>query len=259
MAVIPRATYRVQLHRDFRFADAHRAGALSRGARRQPPLLLAVPARAPGSTHGYDIVDHNQLNPEIGTREDFDALVATLHEHGMGMLSTSCPTTWACSGGDNAWWMDVLENGRASSFAEFFDIDWNVADPVLTQSVLLPVLGDQYGLILERGELQLGFEADTGCFTLRYYEHTLPIDPTSYPSCWNVRCRLSLRRTRYGNHRCGGEPAGLVPSAAAARHLDAAQRAERDRDKDVHKRTLARLARAQPALRNRDRSRRSPP
>lgn len=178
--VIPRATYRVQLHRGFRFAEAtalvpywaelgisHLYGSPILGAR-------------PGSEHGYDVVDHGRLNPELGTREDFDGLVAALHAHGMGLVVDIVPNHMGVLGNDNAWWLDVLENGAASAFAGHFDIDWQSTDPALRGKVLLPVLGEQFGEVLERGELRLSFDAPRGYFTLGYHEHQFPLDPGSY-------------------------------------------------------------------------------
>ena len=179
-AVVPRATYRVQLHSEFRFADAMALVAylaeLGISHLYCSPILRA----RPGSQHGYDVVDHGQLNPELGTREDFDRLVQALHGHGMGLLIDIVPNHMGVLGSDNAWWLDVLENGPASAHAEFFDIDWGSADPALAGRVLLPILGDQYGVVLERGELNLRFDAEAGSFALHYYEHRLPIDPVSY-------------------------------------------------------------------------------
>ncbi len=141
-----------------------------------------------------------QLNPEIGSRADLDALVATLHAHDMGMLIDLVPNHMGVLGGDNAWWLDVLENGRASAFAEYFDIDWHSADPALTGRVLLPLLGDQYGLVLERGELQLQFATEPGRFTLDYFEHRLPIDPRSYGRL--LRRAAARLRPRELDSRC---------------------------------------------------------
>jgi (1->4)-alpha-D-glucan 1-alpha-D-glucosylmutase len=199
--VIPRATYRVQLHRDFGFADATAQVPYLAGLGISH-LYCSPPLRArPGSRHGYDVVNHRELNPELGSREDFDGLVDTLHRHGMGLLVDIVPNHMGVLGGDNAWWLDVLENGASSAYADYFDIDWAAADPALNGRVLLPILGDQYGLVLERGELQLGFDTQTGYFTLRYYEHQLPIDPSSY----GPLLRRALR------HLVGESPGSVAP------------------------------------------------
>lgn len=179
-ATIPRATYRVQLHRGFRFGDAAALvpywAALGISHLYTSPILGA----RPGSPHGYDVVDHGQLNPELGTRAEFDQLVAMLHAHGMGLVVDIVPNHMGVLGGDNAWWLDVLENGASSAYADFFDIDWPNADPVLDGKVLLPILGDQFGVVLERGELRLAVDEQRGYLTLSYFEHRLPLDPASY-------------------------------------------------------------------------------
>jgi len=180
-AAIPRATYRVQLNKSFTFQDVTQI----------IPYLAALgishvycspyfKARA-GSVHGYDVVDHNQLNPEIGTREDFENFVAALRSHNMGHILDIVPNHVGIMGSDNAWWMDVLENGEASKYAEYFDIEWNPANPVLKGKVLVPVLGGPYGDILEKGELVLRFERELGSFAVFYHEHRMPIDPKTYP------------------------------------------------------------------------------
>src|SRR5215467_2956513 len=137
-AVIPRATYRVQLNGTFTFRDLTAI----------VPYLAALgishvycspyfKARS-GSMHGYDVVDHNQLNPEIGTSEDFDAFVTTLRAHDMGHILDIVPNHVGIMGADNAWWMDVLENGPASRFADFFDIDWLPPNAALADKLLVP-------------------------------------------------------------------------------------------------------------------------
>ena len=179
-APTPRATYRVQLHQGFGFADAMALvpywAALGISHLYCSPILGA----RPGSQHGYDVVDHGRLNPELGTRADFDRLVEALHAHGMGLVVDIVPNHMGVLGGDNAWWLDVLENGASSAYANHFDIDWQSTDPALTGKVLLPILGDQYGIVLERGELRLSFEPARGYFTLSYHEHHLPLDPATY-------------------------------------------------------------------------------
>jgi len=178
-ARLPRATYRLQLQAGFGFADAAACvpylEALGISHLYLSPLLRA----RPGSPHGYDVVDHGTLNPELGTRAEFDALVEQLHARGMGLLVDVVPNHMGVLGGDNAWWLDVLENGQASAYADHFDIDWAVPDPALRGKVLLPILGDQYGVVLERGELRLGFDAAGARLSIDYYEHRLPLDPRS--------------------------------------------------------------------------------
>ncbi|GIL05146.1 MAG: hypothetical protein BroJett031_16660 [Betaproteobacteria bacterium] len=179
--VVPRATYRLQLNRDFTFAQATAIvpylAALGISHVYCSPYLRA---RA-GSRHGYDIVDHRGLNPEIGTSADFEAFVAALRGHGMGQIADVVPNHMGVLRADNAWWLDVLENGPASAYAHLFDIDWTPIDPALRGKVLLPVLGDHYGRVLERGELWLVFDADAGGFAVLYFDHRFPLDPRSYP------------------------------------------------------------------------------
>jgi (1->4)-alpha-D-glucan 1-alpha-D-glucosylmutase len=180
LAAIPRATYRVQLSRDFTFNDVTALvpylAALGISHVYCSPYLRA----RPGSAHGYDIVDHSMLNPEIGSRGDYDRMVATLADAGMSHLCDVVPNHMAVLGADNAWWLDVLANGASSRYARFFDIDWHRHDPDLEGRVLVPVLGDAYGRVLERGELQLEFDAEDGAFAVVYFEHRFPIDAKSY-------------------------------------------------------------------------------
>ena len=153
----PRATYRLQFNRDFTFGDAAALvdylAALGASHLYASPFLKA----RPGSPHGYDIIDHNQLNSEIGGDGDLAALVDRLRERGMGLMLDFVPNHMGVGGNDNAWWLDVLEWGQASPYAEFFDIDWQSPRPDLVGKVLLPVLGDQYGTVLEKGEIRAAF------------------------------------------------------------------------------------------------------
>ncbi len=155
------------------------------------PLLKA----REGSPHGYDITDHKQLNQEIGTQEEFEHLTHVLREHGMGLLLDIVPNHMG-SGKHNPWWMDVLENGRSSMYADYFDIDWHPLTEDLQNKLLLPILGDSYGKILTNGELQLRFEPEAGRFWLDYYENTIPINPVSYPGI--LGHRLEILEARLG-------------------------------------------------------------
>jgi len=131
--------------------------------------------------HGYDIVDHNSFNPEIGSAEDFDRFVSALHEHGMGLILDIVPNHMGVMGSDNAWWLDVLENGESSIYASFFDIDWQPLKDELHGKVLVAVLHDHYGAVLESGELKLTFHPERGEFDIAYREHRFPVDPKEYP------------------------------------------------------------------------------
>jgi (1->4)-alpha-D-glucan 1-alpha-D-glucosylmutase len=177
-----RATYRLQFHRGFTFADAARLVPYLAGLGVSHLYASPITEARPGSTHGYDIVDHNRINPELGGEADFRALAAALRAHGMGLVLDFVPNHMGIGGRDNAWWLDVLEWGRASPFAEYFDINWQASRPDLKGRVLLPVLGDQYGVILEAGEIRLDFDAAEGSFSAWYYEHRFPISPPSYPA-----------------------------------------------------------------------------
>jgi (1->4)-alpha-D-glucan 1-alpha-D-glucosylmutase len=248
-AIVPRATYRVQLHGGFRFADAT-ALVPYLDALGVSHLYISPPLRARvGSQHGYDVVDHGMLNPELGSRAEFDALVAALHGHDMGLLIDIVPNHMGVLDGDNAWWLDVLENGAASAWAEFFDIDWHAADPALAGKVLLPVLGDQYGVVLERGELRLGFDAARGYFTLSYYEHRLPVDPSGYGALLREALRAVPAQALRGGAaatlaRLAGQFDRLPPRAAA----DPAARLRRQRSKTALKAELKEAVRQMPAL-----------
>jgi (1->4)-alpha-D-glucan 1-alpha-D-glucosylmutase len=177
---VPRATYRLQLHRDFGFADAAvLVPYLAELGISHVYLSPWLKAR-PGSRHGYDIVDHGQLNPELGSEDDFAALAAALTAHGMAQMADIVPNHMGIMGGDNAWWLDVLENGRASKYAEYFDIDWTPPLDALAGKVLVPVLAENYGKVLLRGELQLDFDRASGEFSIRYFRHRFPLDPRSY-------------------------------------------------------------------------------
>ncbi|MGD0885015.1 MAG: malto-oligosyltrehalose synthase [Thermodesulfovibrionales bacterium] len=174
---IPVATYRLQFNHGFGFSEAgkileflHELGITDIYA---SPYFRA----RKGSLHGYDIVDPNALNSEVGTEQEYDEFVSELKLHGMGQILDIVPNHM-CIDSDNPWWIDVLENGPSSYYAEFFDIDWSPAVRKLTNKILLPILGDQYGKVLERQELQLSFEE--GSFFIYYYDNKLPILHNTY-------------------------------------------------------------------------------
>ncbi len=178
-AVIPEATYRVQFHPEhltFRQAAEIVPYLQKLGATH----LYASPylAARSGSPHGYAIVDYARLDPRLGDAEDYQALVTALRNHGLRQILDIVPNHMAVAPGENAWWDNVLENGPSSPYAPFFDIEWRPVKEELRNRILLPILGDQFGQVLENGQLQLSF-AD-GAFFIEYYEHRLPLDPRTY-------------------------------------------------------------------------------
>jgi (1->4)-alpha-D-glucan 1-alpha-D-glucosylmutase len=175
----PVSTYRLQLNAGFRLEDARQLlpylHALGITHCYASPILRA----RQGSQHGYDITDHNALNPEIGSPEEFAAFVAEMKSLGMGLILDIVPNHMGIGQGTNPWWQDVLENGQASAYADYFDVDWQPLKTELTGKVLLPVLGASYGEELERGRLKLEF--DSGRFYVVYYDNRFPINLQSYP------------------------------------------------------------------------------
>lgn len=177
-ARIPASTYRVQMHSQFTFAQAQKIlpylKQLGIGDLYSSPIFEA----RPGSQHGYDVTRHDRLNPELGGEAGFDQLASALRETGMGLLLDIVPNHMGV-GNDSAWWQDVLQNGRASEFASFFDIDWEPLEPDMNGKLLLPVLGNHYGEELESKKIQVAFE--NGEAVIRYYTHTFPIATRTIP------------------------------------------------------------------------------
>ena len=175
----PNSTYRIQFNAGFTFHDARRiAGYLAElgiSDIYSSPILKA----RKGSSHGYDVVDANAINPELGTDEDFNALHQELHAHHLGLLLDIVPNHMAASQ-ENAWWMSVLENGPLSRYFHYFDIDWRAvtARGRTENKLLLPILGRPYGEVIEAGEIKLRFDKDGFFFT--YYDKRLPLAPSSY-------------------------------------------------------------------------------
>jgi (1->4)-alpha-D-glucan 1-alpha-D-glucosylmutase len=177
----PRATYRLQFSKSFGFEDAAKVAdylaSLGVSHVYASPFLKA----RSGSPHGYDIVDHNELHPELGTQTDFDSMRRALQRCELGLILDYVPNHMGVGGADNPQWLDVLEWGKASLYAEWFDIDWSPESPYLRNKVLVPFLGEQYGAALQQGHLRLRFDAQEGSFSVWAYEtHKLPISPLDY-------------------------------------------------------------------------------
>jgi (1->4)-alpha-D-glucan 1-alpha-D-glucosylmutase len=179
-AAIPIATYRVQLTANFDFDAAASIvpylKALGITHLYASPFMKA----RKGSTHGYDIVDHARINPELGGDAGFERLSRALKQHDLGLILDFVPNHVGVHFADNPWWLDVLEWGPASPHAVSFDIDWDLLPYRARGGVLLPIIGSSYGQALDRGEIELRYDADEGSFSAWYFEHRLPIAPERY-------------------------------------------------------------------------------
>ena len=245
---IPSCTYRLQFNRQFTFAQARKIvpylHALGVSDAYSSPYFQA---RA-DSLHGYEITDHNKLNAEIGSREEYDGWVAELHRHQMGQVLDFVPNHMGIAEPLNHWWMDVLENGPSSLYAPYFDIEWEPLKSDLRGKVLLPILSDQYGRVLERGELQVRFEE--GAFYLSYYDRRLPIAPGTY------RHILGIALENLAAHKDESFYAEVQSIITALEYLprrnetDPERIAERTREKEIIKRRLERRCQEAPQVQN---------
>jgi len=237
--VVPLSTYRVQLTPSFGFDDAAViAGYLSDlGVSHlySSPVLQA----APGSTHGYDVVDHSRVSAELGGEAGHARMCDALAAAGLGQVLDVVPNHMAVAGPENAWWWDVLENGPASVYAAYFDVDWDPPESKLRHTVLLPILGDHYGRVLEAGELRLVRRG--GSFTVGYHGHIVPVAPRSLD-------RLLVSAAEGCDSpelESVGVAFGRLPIATAT---DRESVRVRHRDKEVLRSRLAELCADQPAL-----------
>jgi (1->4)-alpha-D-glucan 1-alpha-D-glucosylmutase len=245
---LPASTYRLQLHKDFSFRHATAVvpylAQLGVGACYSSPYLQA----RPGSMHGYDMVDHTRLNSELGSEADYQAFTDALRSRHMGQVLDFVPNHMGVDPVANRWWRDVLENGLASPYAHYFDIDWDPVKPELKGKVLLPVLGGPYGEVLERGELRLAF-AD-GAFVLHYYEQNWPIDPRQYPTV----LRHGLERLQAELPPEDAHLQEFLSILTQLEHLppttesERARCAERQREKSVARERLTRLVKEAPRI-----------
>ncbi len=176
----PRATARLQFHKGFRFADA--VPVLGYYAQLGVSHIYASPIlkSKPGSMHGYDIVDHAEINPELGGEPAFRRFVAALRALDLGLIVDIVPNHMCVSDNANRWWNDVLEWGPDSAYAGFFDIEWHSKDASLRNKVHLPFLGKPYGEVLKAGELSLHVAPDTGRLSVAYYDRLFPLNPRSH-------------------------------------------------------------------------------
>ena len=212
------ATARLQFHRGFTLDDATALvpyfADLGISHIYASPLLKA----RTGSTHGYDIVDHNCLNPELGGEDALHRLVAALRARQMGLILDIVPNHMGVGGNDNAWWLDVLEWGRASRYAEYFDIDWDPPDTALRGRLLAPFLGSPYGDCLDQGELILRFDPAGGRLFVGYHDHHFPVNPRDYASVLLTTGGVLEAPARLFADLGPGGRADVRRAAEAARH-----------------------------------------
>jgi (1->4)-alpha-D-glucan 1-alpha-D-glucosylmutase len=178
MRPLPTSTYRLQLHKNFTFDDAAKAAEYLKALGISHVYCSPYLQAADGSMHGYDVVDHEKVNEELGGEEAHKRFCQRLGELGLGQILDIVPNHMAI-GRKNRYWWDVLENGPSSRYASWFDIDWNSAEAKLQNKVLIPVLGDQYGRILTAGEIKV--EHNVECFQVRYGDNLFPVAPRSLP------------------------------------------------------------------------------
>ena len=246
MAAPVRATARLQLHKDFTLEDAAQQveyfAALGISHLYLSPILTA---RA-GSLHGYDVVDHGAVNPELGGEPALRRLVERLRAHAMGLIVDIVPNHMAVGGADNAWWQDLLEWGHASPYARFFDIDWAVPDPALRGRVLAPFLGKPYGEALADGDIRLCFDAAAGRFHAQYFAHRFPIAPAVYPRLLHdfprTRRRADFEQAIRALAQRRGEPAVTRAIEQSLRQHAPDQPGGRERLHDLLERQHYRLA-----------------
>ncbi|HKS29305.1 MAG TPA: malto-oligosyltrehalose synthase [Pyrinomonadaceae bacterium] len=249
-ARIPVSTYRLQFNSRFPFAEARALldyfAELGISDIYSSPILMA----RPGSGHGYDVIDHTKINPELGTEEEFVELAHALRERGMGVLMDVVPNHMCIASSENRWWQDVLENGPSSPYARFFDIDWHPPKESFANKVLLPTLGDQYGRVLENQEIKVTYRG--GAFFANYYETSLPLAPRSITHVLQL-AMTELRKSLSDSH---GDVLELESIMTALNHLpprterDPARITERRRENLVIKRRLSNLVKSSQQVRH---------
>jgi (1->4)-alpha-D-glucan 1-alpha-D-glucosylmutase len=236
---VPRATYRLQFHAGFTFDDATSISdylaELGVSHVYASPYLQA----APGSTHGYDVLDHSRVNEELGGQAAHQRMCKALGQNGLGQILDIVPNHMSISHHTNAWWWDVLENGPAGRYAAHFDVDWQPPERKLHNMVLLPILGDHYGKIVD--ERQVKLQRDRGSFSFKYYDYVMPVAPRS------LNDLLSAAAARCESETLAflAEAFGRLPLASKTDIINVVRR---HRDKEVLRSLLARLCEEEPEV-----------
>jgi len=238
--LLPLATYRLQLRPDFNLEAASGVVDYLRELGVSHVYCSPYLQAAPGSTHGYDTVDYHQVSQELGGEDGRKKLVQKLAESGVGQVLDIVPNHMAITGHYNQWWWDTLENGQASRYAPYFDIDWNAPEERLRNKVLLPILEDHSGRVIEAGKLTL--QRIEGSFVLRYHDHTFPVAPESVSEL----LKISAQRT-------GSAELSFIADALADLRLSVSEATWAElnahhRNKETIRRLLARLCSEQPEI-----------
>src|SRR5262245_6843716 len=246
---IPTATYRVQFGRAFKFSDAKAIvdylDDLGISDCYASPVLKTPAA----SDNGYDVCDHSQLNPALGSEDEFEAFTSALRKRGLGLILDIVPNHMGIGEACNTWWMDVLENGPSFSYAYYFDIDWHPVNPQLENKVLLSIREDQYGNVLDEGKLGLAYE--DGDFCIHYYDAKIPVGPRSYSSILGHRLD-QLAETLGKDNESLQELQSIITAISylpSGTELDPEKLEERKREKEIIKRRIASLLQGDPQVR----------
>jgi (1->4)-alpha-D-glucan 1-alpha-D-glucosylmutase len=245
---IPRVTYRFQFNPSFTFDHASELVPYLHDLGVSECYMSPIFKPRSGSTHGYDVCDHSEFNPALGGEEAFNRLSAALQEHGMSMVLDIVPNHMGIGDEANVWWMDVLENGPGSDYAHYFDIEWKPVKPELENKVLIPTLGDQYGRILENGDLQLTY--NEGTFSIHYYEHKFPVAPDTYSLILSHQLE-ALEESLEPEDENLLEYQSIITAISylpPRTDSDAERRVERNREKEVIKRRIDSLYQRSPEV-----------
>ncbi len=246
-AEIPRATYRFQFNKTFTFNDALKLLPYLQSLGISHVYASPILEARPGSMHGYDLINHSRINPEIGSLRDFVRLCRSIEQADMRLILDIVPNHMGV-GKSNPWWMDVLENGPASEYADYFDIDWRPVKGELEGKVVIPVLGDSYGNVLTSGQLKLIYKEDSGSLLFQYYEHELPLNPVSYPDVLGLRLEELSKLLGAGSVELAEYQSILSAFSHLPGHMEPSGFNRRITEKTLQMRRLADLCSRQPSI-----------
>ena len=238
MLRIPSSTYRLQLHKDFNFDDASAVAVYLRDLGVSHVYCSPYLQAAPGSMHGYDVVDHQRVNEELGGAEAHRRFCAKLGEVELGQVLDIVPNHMSL-GRENRYWWDVLENGPSSRYASFFDIDWQPQEERLRDKVLVPILADQYGRVLKHGGIEVVRKGNV--FQVECSGQALPVSPPSLPV-------ILSRAAEYAKSDTLSFLAASFGRLPAPEYVDRRTILARHRDKIVLVDLLARLCAEEPEI-----------